>query len=279
MVDATNRPQIVEHVNKALTQTVYETKWVPCSARFVVLGSPPRQTGLLQIYNLVRGDIELTAEVERPKSFKCGTFGASTLVERQFATGDFAGTLEIWDLERLSQPIFGTKAHETIINCIDGCGGLKGAGAPEIATGGRDGCVHVWDPRQRERPVASMEPDPGAPARDCWAVAFGDAHTANDRVVAAGYDNGDVKLLDLTAGKIRWETNVNNGVCGLEVRGDRAGRLWGGPRGAHPPTPPTPRHATRPTPQRPSAAAAESALLLPPPPPVPRHSLTGRTSR
>ena len=60
------------------------------------------------------------------------------------------------------------------------------------------------------------EPEPGAPIRDCWAVAFGDAHTSSDRLLAAGYDNGDVKLLDLTAGKIRWETNVANGVCGLE---------------------------------------------------------------
>jgi hypothetical protein len=42
--------------------------------------------------------------------------------------------------------------------------------------------------------------------------------SANSRVVAAGYDNGDVKILDLVAGKMRWETNVSNGVCGLEAR-------------------------------------------------------------
>jgi hypothetical protein len=31
-------------------------------------------------------------------------------------------------------------AHESIINAIDGCGGLGiGYGAPEIVTGGRDG--------------------------------------------------------------------------------------------------------------------------------------------
>merc|ERR1711988_1770140 len=29
-------------------------------------------------------------------------------------------------------------------------------------------------------------------------------------------DNGDVKLFDLTAGRLRWETNVSNGVCGIE---------------------------------------------------------------
>ena len=152
-----------------------------------------------------------------PKAFKCGTFGHSTLAERSLATGDFAGGLAIWDLERLTTPTWSMpSAHSTIINCIDGCGGLKGAGAPEIVTGGRDGCVHVWDPRQRDRPVASMSPQEGEPVRDCWSVSFGDAHSTASRLVAAGYDNGDVKVLDLAAGKMRWETNVANGVCGVE---------------------------------------------------------------
>ena len=34
MVDVSNKPQIVEHINKSLALTVYDTKWVPCSARF-----------------------------------------------------------------------------------------------------------------------------------------------------------------------------------------------------------------------------------------------------
>jgi len=216
MVDVTNKPQIIEHVNKSLPLTVYDTKWVPSSARFVLMGSPARQTGLIQVYSLTTGDIELQTEVEQPTPFKCGTFGASTLSDRHLCSGDFKGNMAMWDLDRIHTPVFSTKAHDTIINCVDGCGGLKGAGAPEVATAGRDGCVHVWDPRQRDRPVASMEPEEGAPVRDCWAVAFGDAHSVESRVVAAGYDNGDVKLLDLAAGKVRWETNVSNGVCGLE---------------------------------------------------------------
>ena len=34
--------------------------------------------------------------------------------------------------------------------------------------------------------------------------------------MAAGYDNGDVKLFDLRTNCLRWDTNVANGVCGLE---------------------------------------------------------------
>lgn len=209
-------PQIIEHARKSLTQTVHETRWVPCSARFVVLGSPPRGTGLVQIYNLSKGELHLLHEVEKPSPLKCGSFGASSLAERRLATGDFGGKLQLWDLEAMEAPVFSAQAHSGLINCLDAIGGLKGSGAPEIATGGKDGRVLVWDPRQPEAPVAAMEPKPGEVARDCWAVTFGDSHTSDDRVVAAGYDNGDVKLLDLRAGKVRWETNVQNGVCGLQ---------------------------------------------------------------
>lgn len=215
-VDHTERVQIVEHVRKELPITVYETKWVPCAPRLALLGAPPKQTGVIHIYSLADADINLDAKVEAAAPFKCATFAQSTLAERHLATGDFKGALAMWDLERIEKPLYSVNAHETIVNCIDGCGGLRGAGAPEIATGSRDGAVHVWDPRQRDTPVASMKPDDGAAVRDCWCVTFGDAHSADSRVVAAGYDNGDVKLLDLVAGKVRWETNAANGVCGIE---------------------------------------------------------------
>lgn len=37
----------------------------------------------------------------------------------------------------------------------------------------------------------------------------------SSRCLVAGYDNGDIKLVDLTAGKLSWEDNIKNGVCGL----------------------------------------------------------------
>ena len=35
------------------------------------------------------------------------------------------------------------------------------------------GSVKVWDPRQKDIPVANMEPAVGEQKRDCWSVAFG----------------------------------------------------------------------------------------------------------
>lgn len=38
---------------------------------------------------------------------------------------------------------------------------------------GVTGTVKVWDPRQKDSPVANMEPMEGETKRDCWTVAFG----------------------------------------------------------------------------------------------------------
>ena len=63
--------------------------------------------------------------------------------------GDFNGELRIHDLET-GKASFKLKAHKKIINGLDAIGGAYGGnGAPEILTGGSDGCVRLWDPRQQ----------------------------------------------------------------------------------------------------------------------------------
>lgn len=216
-MDARERPQILAHISKSLTTTIYDTLWVPSSARFVLLGSTARTTGIIQVYELNGADLNKVVESEKPTSIKCGTFGSSSLIDRQLATGDFKGNLHIWDLEKLSTPVFTAKAHDTIINAIDGCGGLGiGYGAPEIVTGGRDGKVCIWDQRQKDDPVVVFEPESQETARDCWTVAFGNSYNDEERCVLAGYDNGDIKLFDLKTCKVRWETSTDNGVCGIQ---------------------------------------------------------------
>ena len=43
-------------------------------------------------------------------------------------------------------------------------------------------------------------------------IPTGNTYTEAERVVAAGYDNGDIKLFDLRSMSVRWETNIKNGV-------------------------------------------------------------------
>jgi WD40 repeat protein len=102
----------------------------------------------------------------------------------------------------------------TLLTLAAGGHGIN-CGAPEVATGSRDGTVKVWDVRQGEKPVAEILPKSNN-NRDCWAVAFGNSFNDQERVLASGYDNGDLKLFDLRSMSVLWETNIANGICDIE---------------------------------------------------------------
>ena len=46
--------------------------------------------------------------------------------------------------------------------------------------------------------------------------SFGNSFNTEERVIAAGYDNGDLKIYDFRQGSLIWDTNLKNGVWGLE---------------------------------------------------------------
>ncbi len=68
------------------------------------------------------------------------------------------------------------QAHHKVVNSVDGAGAEgQGYGPCELVTGGRDGCVSVWDPRQKT-PVVTLEPVETEVTPDCWSVSFGNAY-------------------------------------------------------------------------------------------------------
>lgn len=36
--------------------------------------------------------------------------------------------------------------------------------------------LQIWDPRQKDEPVASLEAKDAESARDCWCVGFGNSY-------------------------------------------------------------------------------------------------------
>lgn len=221
-MNTTSAPQTIEYVNKSLDFTPHDSKFIPGSAKIVTCGVSPSGTGALKIIELDReGTKDLYHDLSfRPSGIKCATFGASKLGDGHLAMGSYDGTLSLSDIthQNKTDDIFCIKkAHEGIINAVDGIGGTSGSyGAPELVTGGKDGCVKVWDQRQKQ-PTAVLNSDKSSSApRDCWAVAFGDSYNNDERSILAGFDNGDVKLFDLRTSNIVWETNVENGVTSVQ---------------------------------------------------------------
>lgn len=215
-MDTSDAPQILTHASQSLQFTPFDVKWIPSSARFCLFGQAPNAKGVFNIYQLEEGKMKLISEWKKDQGIKCGTFKASPVSIRDVATIDMKGMLHIYDIER-GQAKYSVQAHAQMGNCVDGIGG-KGAeyGAPELVTGGADGCVRVWDPRQ-QAPVVSLEPSESEEIKpDCWTVAFGNSFNQEERCLAAGYDNGDIKLFDLKTNCLRWDTNLQNGVCGLQ---------------------------------------------------------------
>jgi len=206
---------IYSHLN-VVDYCPFDVKWIPKSCRLAAMGNRHDGTGILALYEMEKGKLKNIETVGMPSEIKCGTFRCSSTEDRSLAFGDFSGSLHIIDVSRPSSPIYTTKAHKGVVNSIDAAGTIDGCPGPsEIVTGGRDGCVRVFDPRQQEA-VAEVCPETGSIRPDCWAVAMGGCTSPTQRYVVAGFDNGDIILLDLRTQKVSWRTNLKHGVCGLE---------------------------------------------------------------
>ncbi|KAL0213725.1 hypothetical protein P9112_005909 [Eukaryota sp. TZLM1-RC] len=209
------RTSIVEHIRESLFVTPFDTAWVPYSTRFVLMGGTPRDLGAFSVYKMYEGKLENLISYEHSKPIKCGTFNASTN-ERHIAFADTGGQLLLVDPECPSKSLFNVPAHNGIIHAIAGCGPVTAHGASEAVTAGADGTAKVWDFRQTDGPVVDITPNQDSQKRECWGVSFGGATSAFDRIMACGYDNGDVKVVDLRMGGILWQTNVGGGAVNLE---------------------------------------------------------------
>ena len=92
-METTDAPQIIEHLKKTLTFTPFETRWIPCSARFVLLGQHPKSTGSLQIYELKGGELNLVHEVRLFFSIS-----NSLIQQRILKTGTKETWSQVWNV-------------------------------------------------------------------------------------------------------------------------------------------------------------------------------------
>lgn len=66
--------------------------------------------------------------------------------------------------------------------------------------------------RQPEKAVLTVRSDKDP--KDIWAVAFG--VLKGHRVIAVGYENGDIKLFSVDTAQYVWESQLKGGVCAID---------------------------------------------------------------
>lgn len=72
-MDTKDAPQIIEHICHSVAFTPFVTRWIPQTARLIILGETPRSTGTLSVCSLEESSLGIIAKNEdQPSSFKSG---------------------------------------------------------------------------------------------------------------------------------------------------------------------------------------------------------------
>ncbi|KAF8930520.1 hypothetical protein BGZ47_000504 [Haplosporangium gracile] len=263
--DEGKKAKVTQVASKPIPFTAFQALWVPGTTRICALGSNDSGFGIIQLYNLTsnpsspsslkkpttatstsaptkqqRPRLVLQSETEKKIQFKSGTFRASPRSSTlpHLLTGDFEGHVGLWDLSRAEVPVWIFRAHEDVVNCMDGVGSRTGR--PEFVTGGRDGAVKLWDMRQDHKATGATGSGAGVAlgkplstmaslkkqvdGHDVWCVNMGVGQGNDDEIlVVAGYDNGDLRVMDLRMGQAVFETNLQHGICSVELSPRRQG--------------------------------------------------------
>lgn len=83
------------HIKHMENFSVFDTKWIPQTAKFVAIGGRANATGLIKVYEMNGGQIDVVREINRKDTFKCAAFGLSRTKNAYLAIGDFGGALQI----------------------------------------------------------------------------------------------------------------------------------------------------------------------------------------
>ena len=65
-----DKAQIILHIHHPVNFTLYDSKWIPRSAKFISLGNHPKGTGALNIYEIDHGKLNVVKEVHSSSIFQ-----------------------------------------------------------------------------------------------------------------------------------------------------------------------------------------------------------------
>lgn len=90
-----DKPFIFTHIEHLVNYNIFDIKWIPESAKFAVLGGKSNGAGIINIFELNDGKLELLTEICRKRILKCGSFNYDSPFKNHLTVADFDGTLQI----------------------------------------------------------------------------------------------------------------------------------------------------------------------------------------
>ena len=69
-MDVISKPVMICHVEKPLNYTLYDCKWIPKTAKFIVVGTEPRGTGVIEVFEVGARDVTSIMKVNKLKFLK-----------------------------------------------------------------------------------------------------------------------------------------------------------------------------------------------------------------
>jgi WD40 repeat protein len=162
--------------------------------------SSEKKVGTIKLYKMKSvSKCDLVKQMSLPSaSARCLTLSHSRII-----CGDVIGGIHSIDMNLDTIESF-SDFHSGGVQSLDSMGQI-------IASGGQDARVRLWDSRSFKENILEINAS-GSSVPECWVVRFG--VVGGDHVLFAGWENGDLKRINLSAGsKVDWEENIsNNGV-------------------------------------------------------------------
>ena len=133
-----------------------QARWIPCSDRFVSVGSFQDGKGAITVTQ-IKQDLSCVnvRTIENSSAFRCVTMDVSPTCLRRLTTGQYDGSVSIWDLQHTQNSVW-SASHTNLVNSVNAS---PGSSRPEFVSSSRDGCVYIWDTRMQGKPVISIQSD------------------------------------------------------------------------------------------------------------------------
>lgn len=90
-----DQPSIFTYISHTDFFSIFDTKWITGTAKFVAIGGNAKSTGCIKVFELNGDRLDILHEINKKYPLRCASFGLSRTRQSYMSTGDFKGSLQV----------------------------------------------------------------------------------------------------------------------------------------------------------------------------------------